>query len=160
MDSMEQPATAPPMVMVLSSGTTIGTRPRGQRPIHELAEGDARLGDADAPLGVDLDDLVEVEQVDLLVGVLLVVNLGDLVGDDPLLPGERRRALPPAKLLRDPRHLLGMSRAKHRAFRSVGLNLSVHRAPSYDRGLFEGRFDSKRRTLCAKTSIRETMFGG
>ena len=27
---MEQPATAPPMVMVLSSGTTIGTKPRGR----------------------------------------------------------------------------------------------------------------------------------
>ena len=26
-DSIEQPATAPPIVIVLSSGTTIGTRP-------------------------------------------------------------------------------------------------------------------------------------
>ena len=70
--------------------------------IDQLAERDARLGDADAPLRVDLDDLVEVEQVDLLVGVLLVMNLGDLVGDDPLLPGEGRGAFPAAKLLRRP----------------------------------------------------------
>ena len=81
---------------------------RGQGLIDQLAERDSRLGDADAPLRVDLDDLVEVEQVDLLVGVLLVVNLGDLVRDDSLLPRERRRALPAAKLLRDPRHLLHM----------------------------------------------------
>ena len=115
MDSMEQPATAPPMVIVLSSGTTIGTKPRGRVRSTSCAERDSRLGDADAPLRVDLDDLVEVEQVDLLVGVLLVMNLGDLVRDDPLLPGKRRRAFPPAKLLRDPRHLLGMSRVELRA---------------------------------------------
>ena len=29
MDSIEQPETAPPMVMVLNSGTTMGTRPLG-----------------------------------------------------------------------------------------------------------------------------------
>ena len=110
---MEQPATAPPMVIVLSSGNDDRHEAHGEGPIDKLAERDSRFGDADAPIRVDLDDLVEVEQVDLLVGVLLVMNLGDLVRDDPLLPGERRCAFPPAKLLRDPRHLLGMSRVKH-----------------------------------------------
>jgi len=82
----------------------------GEGPVNQLAERDSRLGDTDAPIRVDLDDLVEVEQVDLFVGVLFVMNLGDLVRDDSLLPGKRRCAFPPTKLLRDPHHLLGMSR--------------------------------------------------
>ena len=37
---------------------------QGQRPIDNLAERDSRLGDANAPIKVDLDDFVEIEQVD------------------------------------------------------------------------------------------------
>ena len=76
--------------------------------IDELVERHPRLGDADASLRVDLDHLVEVVEVDLVVGVLLVVDLRHHVGDDPLPTGERRRALSVAELVGNSRDLFGV----------------------------------------------------
>ena len=56
-----------------------------ERREDEIGEGDARLGRAGPRFGVDLEDLVELADVDLLVGVGAVVPLGDLMGDR-LLP--------------------------------------------------------------------------
>ncbi len=69
----------------LELGHHDGDEAQRQGVIHHLAEGHPGLGDADAALGIHLDDLVQVQQVHLLVGVLLVVDLGHLVRHHALL---------------------------------------------------------------------------